>query len=95
MIRECYFYIMSNKWNSVLYSGVTNNLRRRIAEHKQMRPGSFTARYNITKLVYFEIFNDPRDAIRREKQVKAGPRKQKQELIESINPEYRDLALEL
>ncbi|MBU1355478.1 MAG: GIY-YIG nuclease family protein [Candidatus Edwardsbacteria bacterium] len=86
---------MSNKWNSVLYSGVTNNLRRRIAEHKQMRPGSFTARYNITKLVYFEIFNDPRDAIRREKQVKAGPRKQKQELIESINPKYNDLLLEL
>ena len=95
MKRDYYFYIMSNKWNSVLYSGVTNNLKRRISEHKQKRLGSFTARYDITKLVYFEIFNDPRDAIKREKQVKAGPRKQKKELIESINPKYRDLSLEL
>jgi len=95
MIREYYFYIMSNKWNSVLYSGVTNNLKRRIAEHKQKPPGSFTARYGITKLVYFEIFNDPRDAIKREKQIKAGPRKQKEELIKSLNPGYRDLSLEL
>jgi putative endonuclease len=83
---------MSNKWNSALYSGVTNNLKRRIVEHKQKRPGSFTSRYNITKLVYFEIFNNPRDAIKREKQIKAGPRKQKQELIESINPKYSDLS---
>ena len=95
MIREYYFYIMSNKWNSVLYSSVTNNLNRRIAEHKQKRLGSFTTCYNITKLVYFEIFNDPRDAIRREKQIKAGPRKQKKELIKSINPKYRDLSLDL
>lgn len=92
MIREYYFYILSNKWNTVFYSGVTNNIKRRTAENKQKRIGSFTARYNITKLVYFEIYNDPRDAIRREKQVKAGPRKQKQELIKNLNPEYRDLS---
>jgi len=91
-MREYYFYIMSNKWNSVLYSGVTNNLKRRMAEHKQKRTGSFTACYSITKLVYFEIFNNPKDAIKREKQIKAGPRKQKEELIESINPGYRDLS---
>ena len=95
MIREYYFYIMSNKCNSVLYSGVTNNPKRRVAVHKQKQPGSFTARYNITKLVYFKVFGDPRDAIRREKRIKAGPRKQKKELIENVNPEYRNMALEL
>jgi putative endonuclease len=84
--------MMTNKINSVLYVGITNNLIQRVYQHKNKLVVGFTAKYNIVKLVYFEIFNDPADAIFREKQLKAGSRKRK---IESMNPAWNDLYDEL
>jgi putative endonuclease len=87
-----YVYILTNKNNTVLYSGVTNNLKRRIEEHLDKRnPKSFSARYNISKPVYYESFFLIGDAIAREKQIKAGSRAKKEELIYKKNPEWIDL----
>jgi putative endonuclease len=83
-------YILFNKPRGVLYTGVTNDLLKRMVEHKQRLHG-FTAKYNVTKLGHCEYFQDIRDAILREKQIKAGNRKKKIELIESQNPEWKDL----
>ncbi len=90
---QYYVYIMTNKTNNVLYTGVTNSLSRRGYEHKtkQSLYDSFTKKYNINKLVYYEIYNDISTAIAREKQIKAGSRKKKVELIKSINPTWKDL----
>ena len=83
---------MSNNTNVVIYTGVTNNLLRRIYEHKNnLSPNSFTAKYNIHKLVYFEMTTDIYSAIQREKQIKSHSRKWKNALINSINPEWKDL----
>jgi putative endonuclease len=91
-----YFYIMTNAHHTVLYCGATNDLHRRVQEHKNgAYASSFTLRYNINKLVYFEIFSFAADAFAREKQVKAGSRKKKTDLIESINPEWQDLVHKL
>jgi putative endonuclease len=84
-------YILSNKNNTVLYTGVTHNLIARTVQHKQKLIPGFTKRYNVDKLVYFEFYADIRDAIAREKQIKAGSRKKKIALVESMNPEWRDL----
>ena len=84
-------YILTNKNNTVLYTGVTSTLIKRTIQHKEKLVPGFTKRYNIDKLVYFEFYTDIRDAIAREKQIKAGSRKKKVELIESMNPEWRDL----
>ena len=84
-------YILTNKNNSVLYVGVTNNLTGRIWEHKSKLIEGFTKKYNVDKLVYFESFDSPESAIKREKQLKAGSRKKKIELINSLNPEWKDL----
>jgi putative endonuclease len=89
--KEYCVYIMTNAYNTVLYTGVTNNLQRRVAEHKSGAGSGFTKKYNVTKLVYFESGDDVNIAIAREKQIKAGSRKKKIELIESINPEWKDL----
>lgn len=70
---------------------MTNSLNRRIWEHKSKLIDGFTKRYNVDKLVYYEIFNNPSDAIKREKQLKAGSRKKKIELINNFNPEWKDL----
>jgi putative endonuclease len=87
-----YVYIMANNNNTVLYTGVTSDLKVRIKEHREKRyPGSFTGRYNIGKLVYFERFASITEAINREKQIKGGSRKKKVELINLVNPEWRDL----
>lgn len=86
-----YFYIMTNRNNSVLYAGVTNNLIRRVQEHRCGEGSHFTKRYNINKLVHYEHFSDIRYAIKREKQIKAGSRKRKIELISANNPEWGDL----
>jgi putative endonuclease len=86
-----YVYIMTNFTNSVLYTGVTNDLVRRVHEHKEKLVKGFTSKYNITKLVYFESGEDAYGAISREKQIKAGSRKKKIELINSTNPEWKDL----
>ena len=85
-------YIMTNKNNTVLYTGVTNNISKRVIEHKEkLHDGSFTSRYNINKLVYYEGFDHIEDAISREKQIKAGSRKDKIDLIEKMNPKWEDL----
>ena len=91
-----FVYIMTNKNNTVLYTGVCNNLVRRIWEHKnKYDPKSFTAKYNLNKLVYYEIFNDINLAIGREKQIKAGSRIKKILLIEKMNKEWKDLEEDL
>lgn len=82
---------MTNKINTVLYTGVTSELKKRIWEHKERIVKGFTEKYNIDKLVYFEIFNDPENAILREKQIKVGSRNKKIKLIKEINPEWKDL----
>ena len=88
-------YILANKNNTVLYVGVTNNIQRRMSEHKsKFNRKCFTARYNVDKLVYFENFTHIIEAIKREKQLKAGSRAKKEELINIENREWQDLALE-
>lgn len=87
-----YVYIMTNWSNKVLYIGVTNNLERRCYEHKHKIIKGFTDKYNINKLVYFEMTNDIKEAIKRENQLKGWLRKKKIELIEKINPEWKDLS---
>ena len=84
-------YILTNKNDSVLYVGITNNLTRRIWEHKSKLIEGFTKKYNVDKLVYFESFDNTKDAIKREKQLKTGSRKKKIELINSLNPEWKEL----
>lgn len=84
---------MTNK-SRTLYTGVTSNLQRRVYEHKEKLIPGFTAKYNINKLIYYEIFNDINSAIAREKQLKGWLRKKKIDLIESINPEWKDLSEE-
>ena len=88
-------YIMTNNYNTVLYTGVTNDLQRRVLEHKSGKGSAFTSKYNITKLVYFEVTNDIHAAIAREKQIKAGSRQKKFDLINSMNPKWNDLLEEL
>lgn len=95
MTKQYYVYIMTNKYNRVLCTGVTNDLRRRAYEHRTGHGGGFTSRYNVTKLVYYESCPDPGSAIAREKQLKAGSRQKKLDLIEGMNPEWRDLYAEL
>ena len=87
-----YFYILTNIHNTVLYCGATTDLYKRVQEHRNgVYRNSFTSRYNIIKLVYFESFSLAADAFEREKQVKAGSRKKKVDLIEKLNPEWKDL----
>lgn len=88
--RQYCVYIMTNAHHTVLYTGVTNELQRRVLEHKDGK-GGFTKKYNVTKLVYFECGDDVAAAIAREKQIKAGSRQKKIDLINSINPEWKDL----
>lgn len=94
MRRSYYVYIMTNKWDTVLYTGMTNNLERHVREHRERRGSQFTRRYKIRKLVYFEEYTEVCDAIAREKQIKAGSRQKKIDLIEDVNPEWRDLAMD-
>jgi putative endonuclease len=87
-----YVYIMTNQNNSVLYTGVTSNLKQRVYLHKtKLYPKSFTAKYNIDKLVYFEEHNSIENAIEKEKQIKGGSREKKIVLINNLNPEWKDL----
>jgi putative endonuclease len=95
MTKQYYIYIMTNSRNTVLYVGVTNNLINRVYEHKAKLADGFTKKYNIVKLVYYEIFEDIENAILREKQIKAGSRQKKIRLIDSTNREWRDLYDEL
>lgn len=84
-------YIMTNK-SRTFYTGMTNNLERRVFEHKQKLIEGFTKRYNITQLVYYETFGDVRDAIAREKQIKDWRREKKIALVQSLNPAWHDLS---
>ena len=90
-----YVYILTNKSDKVMYVGVTNNLERRLYEHKNELVDGFTKKYHIHKLVYYESYKDVRDAIIREKRIKGLLRIRKNELVESINPEWKDLSEEL
>ncbi len=91
MSKQYYVYIMTNKRNTVLYAGVTNDLRRRVYEHREKLVDGFTGKYNIVKLIYYEIFQDAENAIIREKHLKAGSRQKKIDLINQMNKEWRDL----
>ena len=90
-MKHYYVYIMTNKNNQVFYIGLTNNLIRRVYEHKAKIIKGFTAKYNINKLVYYENFNNPNEAIKREKQLKNWHRDWKINLISEFNNEWRDL----
>ncbi|WP_265427005.1 GIY-YIG nuclease family protein [Chryseobacterium sp. YIM B08800] len=91
-MKAGFIYIMTNENNTVLYIGVTSNLPKRIQQHKEkLFELSFTSKYNVCKLVYWESFQEIGDAIFREKQIKAGSRQKKIDLINSINPKWRDL----
>ena len=96
MQRKQYFvYIMTNNGNTTLYTGMTNDLSRRVYEHREKLVGGFTRRYNIVKLVYYEAYDRREDAIRREKQIKAGSRQKKLDLINSTNKGWSDLYPEI
>jgi putative endonuclease len=82
---------MTNKSNTVIYTGITNSLVRRICEHKNKSIPSFTSKYNVNKLVYYEVFGDVNEAIKREKQIKAGSRQKKISLINKSNRDCKDL----
>ena len=91
-MKSGYIYILTNKNNTVLYVGVTSNLVERMEEHRTKKySGSFSARYNLHKLVYWESFASITEAIAREKQLKAGSRQKKIDLINRLNPEWNDL----
>ena len=88
-----FVHIITNDNNTVLYTGVTSSLKERIIQHKTRKhPDSFSARYNLNKLVYYEELDSIGDAIKREKQIKGGSRKDKLELINRMNPEWKDLS---
>ncbi|MGA2516336.1 MAG: GIY-YIG nuclease family protein [Thermodesulfobacteriota bacterium] len=95
MSKQYYVYIMTNKNNRVLYTGITNDLKRRAYEHKEKLVDGFTKKYNVSKLVYYEAHEDPENAILREKKIKAGSRQKKIDLINSMNKEWRDLYEEI
>ena len=91
-VHQYWVYIMSNKARSVLYIGVTNNLERRLYEHKNKLTEGFTKKYNLNKLVYFEETTDVKSALEREKQLKGWKREKKNILINSLNPDWNDLS---
>ena len=91
MSKQYFVYIMANKHNTVLYTGITSGLKKRVYEHREKLVSGFTKKYNISKLVYYEIYQDPENAILREKQLKAGSRKKKIDLINTMNKRWLDL----
>ncbi len=91
MERRGYVYLMMNKANTVIYTGVTSDLKKRVYEHREKLVEGFAEKYNVTKLVYFECFDEIESAILREKQIKAGSRLKKLNMIKSVNPGFRDM----
>jgi len=89
-----YIYMLTNWNNKVLYTGVTNNLERRLYQHKNKLVKGFTEKYNVNKLVYFDCTTDVKVDIAREKEIKGWTRQKKNELIQSVNPEWKDLSYE-
>ena len=92
MQKSYYVYIVTNKRNGTLYTGITNNLKRRVYEHKNKLVEGFTKKYGLVILVHFEVTNDVYSAISREKQIKGWIRKKKLALIEETNPYWKDLS---
>ena len=92
---KSYVYILFNKKNGTLYTGITSDLKKRLYQHKNKIYEGFTSKYDVTKLGYYEVYNDIKAAIEREKQIKGGSRKKKLLLIERLNPEWKDLTIEL
>ena len=95
MSNQYFIYIMTNIKNIVLYTGVTNDLKRRVYEHKTKKGSRFTAKYNVIKLVYYETCSDINSAIACEKQIKGGSRQKKVDPLNRENPEWRDLYFEI
>ncbi len=91
-MNRYYVYIMTNQYNNVMYIGVTNDLRRRVYEHKNGLLDGFTKKYNVHKLVYYEETSDVRTAITREKQLKGLLRRKKDALVETMNPDWHELS---
>jgi putative endonuclease len=91
MDHRYFVYILTNRHHTALYVGVTNDLVRRVHEHRTKMASAFTTRYNVSELVYFEESSDVRAAIAREKQIKAGSREKKIALVDSMNPDWHDL----
>jgi putative endonuclease len=89
--REYCIYIMTNRYNTVLYTGVTNNLKRRAWEHRQGLGSAFASRYRATKLVYYEVYENVNLALAREKQIKGGSRQKKIDLVNGLYPDWHDL----
>ena len=89
--KQYYIYLICNKNNTTIYTGITSDIKRRIWEHKNKTAKGFSSKYNLYKLLYYEIYQDPENAIIREKQIKSGSREKKIELIESMNPKWIDL----
>ncbi|MDP2912611.1 MAG: GIY-YIG nuclease family protein [Candidatus Omnitrophota bacterium] len=89
--RRGYVYLMMNDSNTVIYTGVTSNLKKRVYEHKEKLVKGFTSKYSVSKLVHYEILDNIEEAILREKQIKAGSRIKKLKLILGVNPEFEDL----
>ncbi len=90
-----YVYILTNERKTVLYTGVTRDLYRRVEQHREHQVKGFTYRYNVTRCVYYEVFSSIKEALAAEKTIKAGSRAKKIELIESVNPEWNDLCEEV
>jgi len=90
--KQYYVYLLTNWNNKVIYVGITNDLRRRLFEHKNKLVKGFTEKYNVTKLVYFETTTDVTSAIAREKEIKKWRREKKNRLVETTNPDWKDLS---
>lgn len=90
-MKQYYIYILTNQTNRTLYIGITSNLQKRIWEHKNKVTQGFSSKYNLNKLIYFELFDNPEAAIKREKRLKFWLRKWKEELITKANPKWNDL----
>jgi putative endonuclease len=91
MDKQGYVYLLMNRSNSVIYTGVTSDLKKRVYEHREKLIDGFTKKYNVTKLVYYEVFDDIESAIEREKQIKGGSRQKKLDLAGKMNASFRDL----
>lgn len=94
-MRDLFVYMMTNKSRVVLYTGVTNDLERRVWEHVNHAVKGFTSRYHVDRLVYYEIHSRAIDAVQREKEIKGWRREKKNDLVNSMNPQWNDLALAL
>jgi len=94
-MKAFYVYMMTNRSRVVLYTGITNSLMRRVWQHQNGQIEGFTKTYKVNRLVYYERFNDPRDAIAREKEIKGWRRAKKNALVEAMNPNWADLSLAL